>query len=596
MSNRFFFVCIALTAAVVLNFPDVTLARGHSGTASASHSSGGHSAAGGHSGGMSTPSHSGGNASHSHSGGERSSAGQSFGGFSSGSSSSVHVGGGQSHSSHFVGVPHSGGAAVTVGNSPSLHSGSMSRGTVHRSTTPFVAKNHTDSAGGNVWHGAGARIQTGGTFTAAHSGSAFGSGTPRIGHAGSGNSVTVHGNGMHVVSAGGKGTNTGVAVSSHSFVARHASPGGFGSTNGHRAGGLGNTSFGNIQHGQANQNHNHGKSHVASFSRLNSYGSFGGYARGGHHSGWSGGNNRFFYGYGSPFYGYGYGWGGLFGAGLYGLGSYGYCGSGYGGWGYGGLGYAGLGYGGWGYGSYCGPGYYAYDPYGYGWGTGGYGPYAGNIGYTSDLYASLYPTTSTYASTLSTPVSTATIPVSDAGGPPVILDGNQPASDESFSDKGEIAFKGGDYEGAVYAWRHAAIDDPENGTVVMLLGQALFATGKFDEAAGATQAAMQLLPKEQWGVVVANAQDLYGNYQDYTTQLRALESAVKEKPDNPAQRFLAGFHYGYLGFSRDAVAQLDKTLKLAPQDQGAKLLRDEMRAKLAGAVTEPAALLTPEAP
>jgi tetratricopeptide (TPR) repeat protein len=138
----------------------------------------------------------------------------------------------------------------------------------------------------------------------------------------------------------------------------------------------------------------------------------------------------------------------------------------------------------------------------------------------------------------------------------------------------------------------------------MMLGQALFASGKLDEAAGATQMAMQLLPKDQWGTVVSNAKELYGDYQDYTRQLRSLEGAVKDKPDNPAQRFLLGFHYAYLGFPKESIAQLDKGLKIAPQDQGAKFLRDEMRAKLpnpvatpvANPVANPAAPLIPESP
>ncbi len=163
----------------------------------------------------------------------------------------------------------------------------------------------------------------------------------------------------------------------------------------------------------------------------------------------------------------------------------------------------------------------------------------------------------------------------------------------AFADKGEIAFRAGDYEGAAYAWRHAVIDDPQNPVVLMLLGQALFATGHYDEAAGATQAAMHLIPKEHWGVVVKNFRELYGNTLDYTTHIRALEKAEGENPTNPAMRFLAGFHYGYLGYPQESIDQLDKGLKIAPNDEMAKLLRDEMQAKLPKPIS-PAA--TPEAP
>ena len=114
----------------------------------------------------------------------------------------------------------------------------------------------------------------------------------------------------------------------------------------------------------------------------------------------------------------------------------------------------------------------------------------------------------------------------------------------------------------------------------MLLGHALFASGQFDEAAGATQAAMHVLPKDQWGVVVTNFRELYGNTLDYTTQLRALETAVAEKPTNAALRFLAGFHYAYLGHPQLAIDQLDKGLKVEPRDEMAKQLRDELQSRL----------------
>jgi tetratricopeptide (TPR) repeat protein len=132
----------------------------------------------------------------------------------------------------------------------------------------------------------------------------------------------------------------------------------------------------------------------------------------------------------------------------------------------------------------------------------------------------------------------------------------------------------------MYALRHAAVDDPNNAVVTLLLGQALFATGKLEEAAGATQAAMRQLPKEKWGVVISHYTELYGDTKDYTRQLRALEASLKEKPDDPALRFLAGFHYAYLGFTQQAIDQLDKTLKLAPRDEMARQLRDELRGKL----------------
>jgi tetratricopeptide (TPR) repeat protein len=106
----------------------------------------------------------------------------------------------------------------------------------------------------------------------------------------------------------------------------------------------------------------------------------------------------------------------------------------------------------------------------------------------------------------------------------------------------------------------------------MMYAQALFAHGSYDEAAGATQVAMSLLPAEQWGVVVKNYADLYPNVQNFTDQLRSLEAARNTKPTEPALRFLLGFQYNYLGYPTQATRELDKAVELQPQDGMAKQL------------------------
>lgn len=286
---------------------------------------------------------------------------------------------------------------------------------------------------------------------------------------------------------------------------------------------------------------------------------------------------------------YGMNRGGAYGGmGRYGLG---YGGLGYGGLGYGGLGYGGLGYGGLGglgygglggfgfpfllgyglgglggfggyggYGGYGGGGYGGYGGGGYGgYGGGGYGGYGGYGAYGSG-----------YSS-------------GSAAQP-----SNVPAGATDFAALGEQDFNAGRYSDAVSDWQHALVDDPQNGGLLMLLGQALFATGQFEQAAGVTQLAMQIVPQDKWGAVVTNFRELYPPNNDYTTQLRALESSVKAQ-ESPAKRFLLGFHYGYLGYPKEAVRELDKAVKLNPKDQLAADLRKLMAVKLSPAdVTPPA--------
>ena len=339
------------------------------------------------------------------------------------------------------------------------------------------------------------------------------------------------------------------------------------------------------------------------------------------HRGYYGNNfrsNRLFYGLGTgfwPYYawnyrpiwggysgygGFGSGWGlgignswgyglGGYGLGGYGLGGYGLGGYGLGGWG---LGRSGYGLGGYGLGGYGG-----YGGYGYG-GNGGYGYNSScvyNPGYSGYSNGYSYVANSTgYYGYGNAPLTTAyavggtapaTGPVQvqvaqiDADPAPIV---RAQSTDDNldFGAAGEAEFKAGNYEKSVKMWKHAILDEPKNGVLVMMLAQGLFASGKFDEAAGATQQGMLLLKEEDWGVVVSNYRELYSKVGDYTTQLRLLEKARKDKPEDPGLRFILGFHYGYLGFPTEAVRELDKAATLAPQDELASRLKQVVEAKL----------------
>lgn len=167
----------------------------------------------------------------------------------------------------------------------------------------------------------------------------------------------------------------------------------------------------------------------------------------------------------------------------------------------------------------------------------------------------------------------------------------QDANVLDFATQGEADFKAGRYDDAIKNWQHALVDEPRNGALVLLMAQALFATGKFNEAAGAVQGALSVLPQDKWGVVVENYAELYGDPADYTQQLRALEAARKKDTDQPALRFLLGYHYAYLGYPREAVRELNKGLELAPKDEVAKKLLDATTGRLNPAAAGPAEAL-----
>ena len=58
-----------------------------------------------------------------------------------------------------------------------------------------------------------------------------------------------------------------------------------------------------------------------------------------------------------------------------------------------------------------------------------------------------------------------------------------PAGDAAdFATQGEVEFNAGRYAEATQAWRHALLDDPQNGDLMLLVSQAMFQTGQFEES------------------------------------------------------------------------------------------------------------------
>ncbi len=60
--------------------------------------------------------------------------------------------------------------------------------------------------------------------------------------------------------------------------------------------------------------------------------------------------------------------------------------------------------------------------------------------------------------------------------------------------------------------------------------------------------------------------------QDYTDQIRAAEKQRDANPELAPLHLLLGYHFGYLGYPKQAVGELEKAVELAPRDQIAQRL------------------------
>jgi tetratricopeptide (TPR) repeat protein len=196
---------------------------------------------------------------------------------------------------------------------------------------------------------------------------------------------------------------------------------------------------------------------------------------------------------------------------------------------------------------------------GYGGYGGGYGGYGGGYGYGNN--SSYYSASSPNANAM-TP------------------NAQMAAAATDFEIKGENDFRAGQYQQAATDFKHALVDNPQNAGNGLLLGQSLFAIGQFEQAAAVTAASLNQLPQDKWGAVVTNYKQLYGNQLDYNSQLKALENARDASPDSAGLRFLLGYHFGFLGYPKQAVRELDRAIAILPQEPFAALLRNDFGAKI----------------
>lgn len=259
---------------------------------------------------------------------------------------------------------------------------------------------------------------------------------------------------------------------------------------------------------------------------------------------------------------------------------FGYAGFGFGypGFGYGPFGYPGFGYPGF--------GFYGFNPFlmiGFACGSGfGYG---GPVGFGPGYgfgYSPVIPYAPVYQAPLAAPpafggVNPPLLPQGESVLPtpgPVPPAGSPAELDIDFAQRGQELFLEGKYAEAVRALRHAVLDDPNNGPLLALIGEALWADEKYNEAAGAIQQSLLATPEEDWTAVAGRAARLIP-----AESVRKLAKALGEK-ELSEMRFLAGYQSFGAGKYAEAAAHLDYLLKDAPNDKVAEKLRDQA-AKLA---------------
>lgn len=132
-----------------------------------------------------------------------------------------------------------------------------------------------------------------------------------------------------------------------------------------------------------------------------------------------------------------------------------------------------------------------------------------------------------------------------------------------FYARAEEAFRAGNYQDAVRLASHAAIDNPRDPNVHLLLSLSMFAMGNYRGAAMEAHGIVAMGQNVDWPSLIG----FYSDVGPYTQQLRALEAAAEKNPSSADDKFLLGFLYLTQGNRDAAQIPLLGALTIVPQDR-----------------------------
>jgi tetratricopeptide (TPR) repeat protein len=142
---------------------------------------------------------------------------------------------------------------------------------------------------------------------------------------------------------------------------------------------------------------------------------------------------------------------------------------------------------------------------------------------------------------------------------------------ENF-DQGLAQFKSGNYEPALIFFDSATQENPGDAVVHEVRALTLFATKQYVPAAAALNSFLSSGPGMDWTTMSS----LYGNLDDYSQQLAALEKHVQENANDAAAFFVLSYHYLVQGEQDQAVRVLTDLTRLQPRDSTSKRMLDAL--------------------
>ncbi len=139
-------------------------------------------------------------------------------------------------------------------------------------------------------------------------------------------------------------------------------------------------------------------------------------------------------------------------------------------------------------------------------------------------------------------------------------------------DDALATFKAGDYSGALGGFDKALKLSPNDSVIHEVRALALFALGRYPEAAATLNSVLASAPGMDWTTI----SNVYGSVDAYTAHLRKLEDFCRANPGDAAAHFVLAYHYLVGGHSDSAAAALKVVVAKQPTDAVAKRLLDAL--------------------
>jgi len=133
-------------------------------------------------------------------------------------------------------------------------------------------------------------------------------------------------------------------------------------------------------------------------------------------------------------------------------------------------------------------------------------------------------------------------------------------------------FKQGDYPGALSSIDRAVKSSPNDTVLHEVRALALFALGRYPEAAATLNAVLAVAPGMDWTTM----SNLYGSVDTYTGQLRKLEDFCRSNPSSAAGHFVLAYHYLVGGHADLAAEALKVVVAKQPGDIVSKRLLESL--------------------